>query len=215
MISVDLIIFDLDGTLVDSTLDIAQTTNYVLEKLGFHSLPMEQIKSYVGDGIARLVERSLSTQTHPDEQLLKRALDLYYQHHEAHCTDFSRPFPGVVETLDYFARKKKIVISNKAERFSQKVLKELNLDRYFELILGGDSLPFKKPDPRVIQTVLKQFSISPQKAIIVGDGPQDIECGHRAGIYTCGVTYGFRPVHELQKADFLIEQMAKLKDILI
>ncbi len=214
MVSVDLIIFDLDGTLVDSTLDIAQTTNYVLQQLNLSPLPVEQIRSFVGDGITRLVERSLETQTRVTPELLNRALQLYYAHHEQHLTDFTRPFPGVVETLQFFHQKKKVVVSNKAERFSRKVLQNLKLQHFFDLILGGDSLSVKKPNPEVIHYVLKKTQVNPQQAIIVGDGPQDIQCGLSAGIYTCGVTYGFRPLEELKGAYFLINAIAELQKII-
>jgi phosphoglycolate phosphatase len=207
---IDLLIFDLDGTLVDSLDDIVQSVNHTLAELRFDALSKSEIRSFVGDGIRNLLLRSLHTRTESADGVIARAEKIYWDHHEVHCLDHVRVYPHVEDVLDYFSAKKKAVISNKSEHFTKKILNALHVAAYFDIILGGDSLPEKKPSPMPVNHILKSLRIEKQRAVIIGDGPQDLACGKAAGIRTCGVTYGFRSRQEVEGADFVVDD---LKDV--
>lgn len=214
MVEVDLLIFDLDGTLIDSLADIVSSTNHTLEQLGGTALNSENIRGFVGDGISVLLQRALYTQDLMDEHTLRRAVSLYTEHHDRHCLDHVTLVKGVRETLDYFNGKKLAIASNKSIRFTRKILVGLGIDSYFEVILGGDSLPVKKPDPAVLEWILERTGTDRTKSIMIGDGPQDIQCAKAAGVMSCGITSGFRPGSEINGADFLIGSVAELPGIL-
>ncbi|MBX7150589.1 HAD-IA family hydrolase [bacterium] len=213
MIKIELLIFDLDGTLVDSLKDIAQSVNFTLQQLEIQSLPEKQIQSYVGDGISLLLSRCLQTQCEPNESLLKEALGIYEKHHMDHCLDYSKLYPDVEAVLSHFQNKNKIIISNKPENFTKKVVQGLGIAHYFDIILGGDSLQEKKPSPFPVLFALNKLRKAPRSAVMIGDGHQDIACGKAAGIWTCGVTYGFRSKDAVADADFIVDQLNKIKSI--
>lgn len=210
---VELIIFDLDGTLIDSRIDIANSVNHTLKRLGLNPLDEKIITSYVGDGVRKLVERVLMPS---NAHLFDKGLTVFLEYYSEHLLDNTFFFPGVIETLRFFSHKKMAVISNKLENLSIKTLKGLGVDRYFKSILGGDSLEKKKPNPEPVLKVLDALNIKKEKAIIVGDSPLDIEAGKSAGILTCGVTYGFKEKDEIVKAgpDFIIDSLPALKEII-
>lgn len=208
-----LIIFDLDGTLIDSKKDIAQAANHTLELLGSPVLEEEIIYEFVGEGVKRLLEKCLGRKDH---DLLERAWQIFCEYYRHHLLDNTVLFPGVKEILDYLWFLDKIIISNKPDQFCSPVLNGLGILPYFRMILGGESLPHRKPDPAPVYLVIEKFALRPKQVMIVGDSGIDIECGKRAGIYTCGVTYGFRSREELMEAqpDFLIDHLEELKIIL-
>ncbi len=213
MTDIDLLIFDLDGTLVNSLDDIVASVNYTLGTLSLKPLPPEKIRTYVGDGIKALLTRAVATQTAVTDELVEKARRIYYTHHEEHCLDHVTLYPHAREIMKYFSGKKKAVASNKSERFTKKILTGLELAEHLDLILGGDTLPQKKPDPAVIEHVISVLKAPKLRTVIVGDGPQDIQCGKAAGILTCGVTYGFKPAEETKEADFRINDLIELKNI--
>ena len=211
MAKTELIIFDLDGTLVDSSVDITNALNYALNPYGFKPLTVEETVKLVGEGITRLVEKVLGERRDIKEQVLERFLNFYSDH----LTENTRPFPGVVETLDQLDGYRKAVISNKREALSRRLLEELGMARYFNYILGSDSTSAKKPSPQPVLEVLKREGLSPDRAVMVGDSNLDIEAGNKAGVITVGVGYGYRPLEALKEADFLIkERLDELLDIL-
>lgn len=211
MIKIDLLIFDLDGTLVDSLRDIALSVNFTLQKLGLQPLPEKQIQSYVGDGISLLLSRCLQTQREPTKSLLKEALNVYENHHIEHCLDHATLYPDVENVLSYFQNKNKVIISNKPEIFTKKVVQGLGLAPHFDILLGGDSLQEKKPSPMPILYVLDKLRRQSRSAVMIGDGQQDILCGKAAGVWTCGVTYGFHAQDSVADADFIVDQIGKIK----
>ncbi|NOX35969.1 MAG: HAD-IA family hydrolase [Calditrichaeota bacterium] len=212
-LSLDLLIFDLDGTLVDSMTDIVRSANFTLQQLGWPPLPAATIQSYVGDGIRRLVQRCLAHYTEVTPEMLERALDIYFQFYDQHCTDHAQVYPGVMETLVFFQHKKKVVLSNKGAYYTQKILQALGLAPHFDLILGGDSLDEKKPHPQPVFHILDRLKVVRDRAMIIGDSPQDIQSGKAAGIFTCGVLYGYRPAEMLTGADYTIRSMLELQHI--
>jgi len=209
---VDLIIFDLDGTLVDTCHDLANSVNFALNALDLPPLELQEVISHVGDGLKKLMDRSL-----PKDRLgeMNEAIDIFRSHYREHLLDFSVFYPKVENVLNYFRGKKMAVVSNKPEEFTRLILKGLRRADLFEIILGGDSLPVMKPDPEPILHILKQLSVSPEKTAIVGDGTTDIEAGKAANVWTCAVTYGLKKKEVLlkMKPDFMIEDIVELKKI--
>ena len=214
MQKIDLIIFDLDGTLVDTRQDITNSVNYARKMLGLPALDVDTVIKHVGNGVKKLMERSL-----PENQRdkVQEAVSHFREHYKDHALVYSRLYPGVKETLSHFQNKKLAIISNKPEEFSRHVLKGLNVDNYFDLILGGDSLPVMKPNPEPILRVLDDVKVVPDKAVMVGDGIPDIEAGKRAQVLTCAVSYGFRKKEILLavKPDFMVNDILELKRLFI
>jgi len=175
-------------------------------------LETEEVMSHVGDGLKKLMHRSL-----PKDQLAEvdEVIDIFHGHYREHLLDFSVFYPNVENVLNYFRGKKMAVISNKPEKFTRLILEGLRAADFFEIILGGDSLPVMKPDPGPILYILKQLSVSPEKTAIVGDGTTDMEAGNAANVWTCAVTYGLKERKVLLKKnpDFMIDDILELKKI--
>ncbi len=208
---IDLLIFDLDGTLIDSRRDIANSVNHTLAKFNLPELSLDKVVEFIGDGAQKLIERSF-----PDITLekLETALDIFKKHYQEHIFDNTVLYPGVDETLAHFSTKKKAIISNKPVVFTQQIIEHLFHGR-FDLVLGGDSLPVRKPNPEPILKVLEEMNMPANQAAIVGDGSPDILSGKAAGITTCAVTYGFRTKEFLlqYEPDYCIDSFSKLKEI--
>lgn len=207
---IKLIIFDLDGTLVNSIVDITNSLNYATEPLGLAPKTVEEVGALVGEGITKVIERVIGEERlrHRDE-VVKRFLEFYSEH----IVDNTFPYPGVKESLEGLKGYKKAVISNKREALSVKVLEGLNLFRYFDLVLGSDSAAERKPSPVPVLHVLSKLGFSPQEAVMVGDSDLDIAAGKGAGVKTIGVTYGYRDRSFLSGADFIITDISQVLSI--
>src|SRR2546426_1274544 len=195
---IELIMFDLDGTLADTGRDLASAVNYVRCYLDLTPLDDRLVYSHVGRGVEHLLRSSLP------ERLGKRfneIMDLFLERYEKHLLDATVLYPHVTETLDYFRDKRKAVVSNKLHHLTVSILTGLGIEGCFDAILGGDSVSQKKPNPEPLREMLNSFGIQPAKAVIVGDGDADIEAGKRAGVCTCGVTYGLGSKEELIEAN--------------
>ena len=204
---IKLIIFDLDGTLVNSAADITNALNYAIRPYGFERLTVERTISLVGEGITRLIEKLVSQKSADLKNVvLKRFLEYYSEH----LTDLTVPYPGVPETLEMLGDYRKAVISNKREDLSRRLLENLALSGYFDVIWGSDSVPEKKPSPAPVIEMLKKISCGPDEAVMVGDSNYDIEAGRAAGVRTVAVSYGYRHVSLLKDADFIIDNMKEL-----
>ena len=208
---IDLVIFDLDGTLADTGQDLANAINYVRSRLDLEPLDDRLVYDHVGRGVEHLLRSSLP-QTYDGR--FQEVMELFLQRYENHLLDTTLLYPCVKETLDYFRGKKRVVVSNKLHRLTVSILRGLGIEICFDAILGGDSVPQKKPDPEPLNRVLGAFGVSPKKALMVGDGGTDIEAGKRAGVLTCGVTYGLGKREELiaAKPDILIDHLRHLTD---
>ena len=205
----DLIIFDLDGTLIDSRLDLANSVNYTRLQLGLSALENELIYSYVGDGASTLICRALGRE--PNEAEIKQALEIFLQHYKRHLLDNTVLYPGVREALDRLDSLTLTVLTNKPVDPSNEILKGLGVQNKFAVVYGGNSFEQKKPDPVGIHRILQDTGISRERALMVGDSWIDIQTGRNAEIVTCGVTYGLAS-DTLQQAqpDFLIGDMREL-----
>ena len=199
--AIKLVIFDLDGTLIDSRLDLIHSVNAMLRHLHRPELPGDVIASYVGDGVSMLVRRALGDPK--DEALLKHAVEYFLSYYRAHKLDHTTVYKGIPEALAHIqsngSERKMSVLSNKPVLPARAIVKELGLADFFVKVYGGNSFETKKPDPLGVNTLLKETHISTSEAMIVGDSAVDVLTGRNAGIATCGVTYGFAP-HTLCEA---------------
>ena len=209
--SVQLILFDLDGTLVDTSRDITNALNYALSPYGLDGISVDATIKIIGEGLTRLIEKVLGDERyHLKNAVSTRFLDYY----SAHLIDNSKNYPYVRETLDKLAGYRKAVISNKRENLSVNLLKQLDLDRHFDLIVGSDTTPERKPSAGPLLFVFSKLQISSQEALMVGDSQYDIEAGHNAGTRTVAVTYGYQERRLLTAADYLIDSFGDLPRIL-
>jgi len=208
---IDLIIFDLDGTLVDSRDDIANAVNFTLKKIGLKEKSISEISSHIGTGVEDLIRKSLGNK---EEVLLKRALSVFEEHYKKHSTDNSVLYPNVKEILEYFKGKRKVIVTNRNYEFALLTLKTLGIYDYFEHIIGGDDIGCMKPSSCPLDMSMQRLNASKEEAIIVGDMDIDIVAGKKAGIVTCGVTYGIGKKEDIIKAkpDFIIDGIINLKN---
>lgn len=185
---VRLLVFDLDGTLVDSKTDLANSVNHTLRTFGIDPLPHPTIFRYVGNGASHLIRRSLGPRR---EEILPDALRQFLDHYGRHLLDTTVPYPGVEESLTEHARTYEMaLLTNKPLRLTEVILSGLSLSRYFSEVRGGDSFESKKPDPEGLRAILSSRGVPPGNALMVGDSPNDVLAGRGAGTATCGVTYG-------------------------
>ncbi|MBL8023122.1 MAG: phosphoglycolate phosphatase [Elusimicrobia bacterium] len=207
------ILFDLDGTLIDSRRDIANCVNFTLAELGHAPLSVERVERMVGDGVRQLLSRAIGPM---DEPTQKRALEIFLPYYRDHCTDTTRLYPGVIETLRFFAGMGLALVTNKPMVHTEKTLATLGLNTYFPVVLGGDSLARRKPDPEPLWEALRRLDVFPGDAVMVGDSPMDIQAARSAGVRVVAVSYGFRTEEELQSLspDFLISDFTQLREVL-
>ena len=209
---ISLIVYDFDGTLVDTLFDIADAVNLSLKELGVRTLSRETICKYVGKGVERLMAQSIESTGYTD---LNAAVEQFRKHYSENLMNHTQFYPSGREILDHFRDKKQAILSNKPEVFVRRILESLESLEPFDAILGRDSLKSKKPDPEGLLYLLDRFQCSPEQAVLVGDSPVDIETGKRAGVYTCVVSFGFGDPKEIADADpdCSVDHLSQLKDL--
>lgn len=195
-ILVDAFIFDLDGTLIDSRQDIAHSVNETLSHLGHSPLHLDEISRFVGDGVKRLLSKSLKSD---DQQEVDRATRFFLTHYSEHCTDQTLFYPDVRETLEGLRSKQLAVVTNKPGFLTRKILEYLGISDLFRVVIGGDEFPTRKPDPGPVLEVLYRLKVPSSKTVVIGDGPQDMLAGKAAGCHTCAVTYGYCSEKEMRE----------------
>jgi len=215
MSSLKAIIFDLDGTLVDSASDLRDAVNVLLAEEGLRQLDLDEVKSMIGDGAAKLVERAVSA-TGGDRSRLPALVTRFLQIYEADATRHTEAYPGVVETLVGLRQLglPLAVGTNKPYRATIDILEALGLRGYFDAVIGGDTLPERKPHPAPILAALSRLGIAPEVALMVGDNYHDVQAAQAAGVRAFAVTYGYshKPHAELG-AERLIDTMPELLPI--
>ncbi len=213
MRKISLIVYDFDGTLVDTLFDIADSVNLTLADLSLSQLPRETIRKYVGKGVEHLMAQTLNDTDFTD---IPRAVSLFKKHYSENLVNHTDFYPHGREILEHFKNKKQAICSNKPEDFVHRILESLNGLHSFDAIIGGDSVKSKKPDPEGMNFILERLNVSADEAVLIGDSPVDIETGKRAGVYTCVVNYGLGFAEEIAtaKPDCSIDCLSELKEIL-
>jgi phosphoglycolate phosphatase len=209
-----LLIFDLDGTLIDSKADIAVGMNLALARMNMPPLPIARVAEFIGDGVQILVERVLHeiSGSKPDPLQVQNCISLFKEEYGQHLLDQTRLYPNVLQALDRLSWANFAVVSNKPEIFSKRILEGLGIASRFGAIIGGDTTGTRKPDPAGIFKAMETCRAVPSGSMMVGDSPVDIEAGKAAGIFTCGVAGGFRPKDQLESAgcDLLVDSLLEL-----
>jgi phosphoglycolate phosphatase len=217
--SIQLLIFDLDGTLIDSRLDLVHSVNAALRHIRCPELPNDLIASYVGDGAPALIRRALGPQA-DDERLVNAGLEHFLAYYREHKLDHTHVYDGIREALAAIHNsangvpRKMAVLTNKPVNPSRAIVEALGLAEFFPIVYGGNSFATKKPDPEGAQTILRELGAQPSETLIVGDSHVDVATGRNAGLWTCGVTYGFAP-HTLEqnRPDVVVDNPQELAQL--
>lgn len=210
-----LLIFDLDGTLIDSSRDLVISTNAMLRHLGRPEVDESTVNSYVGDGAPKLVRRALGDE--PSDAEFDAAYGFFIRYYRAHSLEHTDLYPGIREALDELRGPENIlaVLTNKPVKISRDILAGLNAADYFFRVYGGDSFPSKKPDPVGIKTLLREANVERESAVMVGDSSVDICTARNAGVRALGVSWGFKPESlNDPPADLIIHESRQLVEAL-
>ncbi len=210
----DLIIFDLDGTLIDSQYDLAASVNYIRTLYGLRELSVDDVRSYIGDGIKILMERSLPDMGEAELEIATIKFRTYYGENLLRSTKL---YPGVKDTLESLEGINKAVLTNKPETAARTIINKLQIDKYFIHVWGGDSGPNRKPDPQPILDIITQSKAQKDRSLMVGDGKNDILAAKAAGIMSVAVEYGYTEPENLKilQPDFTIKRISELKQIIM
>lgn len=210
----DAIIFDLDGTLIDSVNDIAGSVNHVRSQMNLNSLPIEEIRNYIGDGIRLLMERALKTQ---EPSIIDHAIAQWKPHYITHCLDQTKFYPGIDRLLLSLKKIPLAVVTNKPEIATHRILEGLKVRKLFSSVVGGDTTPYRKPHPEPLKfAVAKMFSKKSKKSriLVIGDSPNDILAARNAGYISCGIGWGIgapaiihnaKPDHFIQSPEEILK----------
>lgn len=209
-----LFLFDLDGTLIDSKVDIARSVNLSLVRMQLHQVPIARVVTFVGEGVQKLMQQSLreATGSGPDAQQVRQATELFFEEYERHLLDSTHLYSGVQAALDRLPWAALGIVTNKPESFSRRILEGLGLGGRFCVILGGDSTPQRKPDPSPLKEAMVRCGAASSETVMVGDSPVDVHAGRAAGVVTCGISGGFRGRSELEAAgcDLILDHISEL-----
>jgi phosphoglycolate phosphatase len=212
-----LLIFDLDGTLIDSKQDLAQSLNAMREGMGLGRLSDRVVASYVGQGVGTLIRRALANGSSGavSEEAVEKGTRFFLDYYWLHKLDHTVVYKGVREALEELKDRKLTVLTNKPVVFSRAILAGLGLTDYFSFVYGGNSFAQKKPDPAGVLRLMSDAGTGPQETMIVGDSDTDILTGRNAGVWTCGVTYGLAPqTLETSPPDLLVGDLRELVPLL-
>lgn len=213
-----LLIFDLDGTLINSAYDLAKSVNYMLENIGYCTFVEEEIHNWVGNGALMLVKRALSgsriVDKNLDNEFVERSLKIFLDYYEKNLCHFTVPYENVISTLHSLKDKgyRLAIVTNKPFKFVEPILKGLEMDGLFELILGGDSLSQKKPDPAPLLYVSKTVQIHVDNCVMIGDSRNDIQAANACNMDSVGVTYGYNYGEDISvyKPTLIIDDFSEL-----
>lgn len=219
--SIKLVIFDLDGTLIDSRLDLVHSVNAALRHIHRPELPEEVIASYVGDGAPILIQRALGGEA-VDQALVRKGLEFFLSYYREHKLDHTTVYDGVREALAAIQRsgngvpRKLAVLTNKPVNPSRAIVDALGLGSYFSQVYGGNSFATKKPEPEGALKLLSEAGVHPEEAAIIGDSHVDVRTGRNAGLWTVAVTYGFAPhTLEVEEPDIIVDTPQELSRVFL
>ncbi len=204
-----LIVYDLDGTLVDTLEDITRAVNHMAQQFDAPALAADEVRRFVGHGLHQLVKSCLKTD---DPRRIERGAKIYRAYYADHLVDHSRLYPGVREVLEHFKGRTQVVVTNKPNPFSRDILHALDVERYFWNVIAGDEEYPKKPDPTAVRSLMDQAGVSPNDTLLIGDSPIDVQTGRSAGVVTVGVLHGFADATDLSAAapDALVRDFTEL-----
>ncbi|MEP7362842.1 MAG: HAD-IA family hydrolase [Acidobacteriota bacterium] len=209
--AIDLAVFDLDGTLIDSKRDLAESVNATLGHMGLATLDHRTIESFVGNGAPVLIQRALGQ--HASDDNIETALAYFLEHYHAHMLDYTTLYPGVRESLGLLhdAGIRLAVLTNKPSRNTTGILSGLGLDTFFVRAYGGNSFPQRKPHPMGLEALMAEFATAPPRILMIGDSAVDIRTARNASVPSAGVTYGFQPESfETEPPDFVYDAILPL-----
>jgi phosphoglycolate phosphatase len=212
-VTIAAVLFDLDGTLVDSLDDLTDAVNHMLDGFGRQQLEPAQVRKLVGKGARNLVQRALETN---ESEKINQGLAAFIEFNALHIADKSRLYPDARELLQQLANDgiRMAVISNKQEALSRLILKTLGVETFFDIIAGGDTFPEMKPSPQPLLQVIEGLGCCPANTVMVGDSLNDIQAGNRAGITTIGCRWGYGSIEELCDADYRAASPAEVLSII-
>ena len=208
-----LLIFDLDGTLVDSKKDLVNAVNATRAHMRMHALTDETVASYVGNGAPVLIRRVLGDQA--SEEQVKEALEFFIEYYRDHALDYTRLYDGVEPSLARLqaAGVEMAVLTNKPVRISRAIVERLGVGHIFRQVYGGNSFDYKKPNPIGIERLMEEFGVPRDRTMMVGDSSVDVLTARNARVRSCGVTYGFQPETLADaRPDLLVDRMEELAD---
>jgi phosphoglycolate phosphatase len=215
-----MILIDVDGTLVDSVPDLAWCVDEMMKTLGREPWGEERVRDWVGNGVERLVRRALIGQLdgEPDETEFEKAYPLFLELYAENTSKRSTLYPGVQEGLDYLqdAGYSLGCVTNKAEQFTLPLLQDLGIYDYFGIVVAGDTLPIKKPDPTPLLYAAEFFGVTPEQSLMIGDSKSDVTAARAAGFRIICMSYGYNHGEDIRiyEPDSVIDSMAELKDLL-
>jgi phosphoglycolate phosphatase len=202
-------VFDLDGTLIDSKMDLVHSVNAMLRETGRPEQPVEQVASCIGHGAPQLIASVLGPES--SEEQKREALEAFLRHYQLQMLNLTRPYAGVAEGLRALNGCALAVLTNKPTKPSIAILEGLKLRYFFRAVYGGDSFEVKKPDPAGALAILRELNVPPLEAAMVGDSDVDVQTARNAGMLAVGVTYGFgQHNRQLCKADLYVDSLTEL-----
>lgn len=206
---IDLMVFDFDGTLVNSGGDIAASINYTLKTLRIPMMEQDEIISYIGDGVHALIERSLGQN---NRHLFDEALKIFSDYYADHMMDTTSLCDSVIEVLEHFRGKKKLIVTNKRKYFTAAMTDAFLITHYFDDIIGADSTPYKKPDPRLLIPLIEKLGVENNNTVVIGDGVNDVMLAKNSGVLSCALLNGLTPKDVLASLnpDFACEGLSEL-----
>jgi phosphoglycolate phosphatase len=212
--SFDFLIYDLDGTLIDSLGDLASSVNSVREETGLANLSLEQVRSYVGNGLKDLVSKAIPGK---DEKFKQKAICSFKSYYEKRMLDTTVMFSGVKEMLESLKDKKEAILTNKNEIYAKDIVRYLGISDYFIEVWGGDTLDVRKPDPKTILKLAKKTKSDLSKTVMIGDSPNDFLVAKAAGIASIAVSYGYCDLKQIEsyKPDFIVKKPQEIIDIVL
>ena len=210
---VDLLIFDLDGTLIESKWDIAHAVNFTLKELGLPERPLEEIFGFVGDGVKRLLRLAVGE---GNQEKFEEALKVFRGHYLEHCLDRTTFYPGIEPMLEHFAHKQKVIATNKSIEYTRVILNGLGPQHFMYRVVGDTGFGLK-PEPGMLLHIISKMGVPKDRTVLVGDSTNDINGGHNAGIRVCAVGYGMgnRQKMEACQPDWFIEKPEQLTELFI
>lgn len=215
-----MVLIDVDGTLVDSVPDLTYCVDEMMKRLDMPTHGEAKVRNWVGNGVERLVRRALIGQLEgePDEALYEKAYPIFLELYRDNTSKRSCLYPGIKEGLDYLKAEgyKMGCVTNKAAQFTEPLLKDLGVYDYFSIVISGDTLPQKKPDPAPLLHAAKFFNVSPEQAMMIGDSISDVKAARAAGFRIVCMTYGYNHGVDIRDAnpDAVMDSMAELPDLL-